>query len=88
MSWANRNTVVQRRGDCGTIRGEAIRRDLKRSGRGLSQSFNQNVCARLVPLSDGDVQDQLRVPFNSDVNVAVAQVLIVLGTGRASASCR
>src|SRR6202521_4021071 len=72
---------MQRRGDRGAIRLESVRGDLERSrGRSLPHAFDERVSGALIALTHGDIQHQLGMPLNRNKSVAVAKVLIVLGT--------
>ena len=72
--------VVQRVGDRGSVRREAIGGDLETlARRRVAQAFDENVRGALIALAHGDVQNQLGMPLDRDEGVAVAKVLIVLG---------
>jgi hypothetical protein len=72
--------IMQRRRHSGAVRGESIRGDLeRRARRRVPNTFNENVCGRLVALAESDVQNQLSVAFNRNENISVSKILIVFG---------
>jgi hypothetical protein len=72
---------MQRCGDRSAAGSEAVRCDLELLvRRGMAQAFDELIGRRLIALAHGDVQDQLRVPFNCDKRVAISKVLIVGGS--------
>jgi hypothetical protein len=53
---------------------ESTRRD------GIPKPFDEGVRGELIAFAVCDIENQLRVPFDGDERVAVAQVLVVFGT--------
>ena len=80
---------MQRCGDRGAVRREAIGGDLEtRRARRMAHAFDENIRGALVALAHRDVEHQLGVAFDRDEGVAVAEVLDHLRDGRVFVSCR
>jgi hypothetical protein len=69
--------ILKRVRDCGAIRGKSVSRDLKLAASGESLALDENIRRGLIALTEREVENELRVPLDSDKAVGVTVVRVV-----------